>query len=423
MRRVLLVLYAFSLLVAACGDGSADTTAPVDTTGTTSVPTTTATSTTTATTTTLPLAPVTEHPGLPDALSRSLLHLDEIDQGWVAVLYSATSDETLAETPDGPVVLYLVSPEGDRYEIAAFPPESPQPYALGGLANDGSRVVGAIWTATGFDPGTTVVSVDTASGVVSDIVTFGSGVRLGTTLPTGRDTVVAHSTFEPTDEYLQVYRTDGSVFSEIATKGNDWPTYSWLYGLDGTQLIVGDGTSLRVMSNDGTLVRSLDTPAAMCDPVRWWDEDTILASCVPDAWFADGGYYHVLWLIPFDGSAPTRLTADPDPELDVVEFGFADAWRVGGRTLLQWWGDCGARGIHVLQPDGTGEWLDLAVDGGPWVHAQAGDDLVVHATYDCGDMFGPVHLIGPDGTLVRTLVPQIEGYRGPIAVAGMIPTP
>jgi len=422
MRRVHPVICALTLLVAACGDGGTTATTAVATTTTTSAPTTTAT-TSTITTTTLPLAPVTEHPGLPSALSRSLIPFGEVAQGWVAVLYSATSDDPWGDGTTGPVVLYLVSPSGDRYEVVSFPQEAPQPYALGGLANDGGRVVAVVGTMLGPDPATSVVSIDVATGAITEIVQVPSGARLGTTLPSGRDTVVDYSTFEPTDEYLQVYRTDGSLFAEIDTKGNDWPTYSWLYGLDGTQLIVSDGTSLRVMGNDGTFIRLLDAPAEMCDPVRWWDDHTILASCVPDAWFADGGYYHVLWLVPFDGSAPTRLTAEPDPDLDVVEFGFADAWRVGERTLLQWWGDCGARGIQVLQPDGTGEWLDLAVDGGPWIYAQAGDDLVIHATFDCGDMFGPVHLIRSDGTLVRTLVPHVEGYRGAIAVVGMIPIP
>lgn len=420
MRRIAVALCVAALLIAACGDDGTSIT--TTTTSTITTPTTTpTTTTTTTTTTTVPLAPVTEHPGLPSALSRSLLPFPDIDQGWVAVLYSATTDDPV-NVPDGPVVLYVVSPAGDRYELAAFPPESPQPYALGGLANDGTRVLAAV-AASDRDPGTTLLSIDVVTGAVTEIVTLPYTQRLGTTLPTGRDTVVVNSTSGGADERLAVYRPDGSLFAEIATKGSDWPVYSWLYGLDGTHLIVGDGTSLRVVGNDGTFIRLLDAPAAMCDPVRWWDEHTILASCVPDAWFADGGYYHVLWLVPLDGSPPVRLTADPDPVLNVVEFGFADAWRVDGHTLLQWWGDCGARGIHVLQPDLTGEWLDLEVGGAPWIHAQAGNDLVVHSIFDCGDMFGPVHLIRSDGTLVRTLVPQIAGYQGPIAVAGMIPTP
>ena len=153
---------------------------------------------------------------------------------------------------------------------------------------------------------------------------------LGTTLPTGRDVVVSRTTFEPISEHLEVYLTNGALLAEIGVKSSDYPQYSWLYGLDGTFLVVGDGTSLEVIGNDGTPLRPLDAPAAMCDPVRWWDDTTILATCVPDAIAATSGYYHVLWLIPVDGSAPTRLTVDPDPDVNVVEFGHANAWRVEG---------------------------------------------------------------------------------------------
>ena len=417
MRRIFFVACALAVIGAACGDDttSSSTVATTTMATTTTAPTTT-TSSPTTTTSTVPLAPVTTDPRLPSALSRSLIPIDEIDQGWVAVVYSASQIEPFEE---GPQVIYLVSPAGDRYEIAAFPVGGPIPM-LGALANDGTHVVAAMWTLAQIG----VVSIDIATGVTHTIAEFeDTNPRLGTTLPTGRDVVVDRSTFEPTDEYLTVYRTDGSVFAEIATKGSDWPTYSWLYGLDGTFLVVGDGESLRVVGNDGTFIRTLDAPAALCDAVRWWDQTTILASCVPDPVAETMGYYHVLWLVPIDGSAPTRLTVDPDPEVNVVEFGHADAWRAGDETLLQWWGDCGARGIEVLQPDGTAEWLELEVTDGPWIYAQAADDLVIQTSAGCGDTFGALHLIRTDGTLVRTLVPQVAGYQGVTTVAAMIPTP
>jgi hypothetical protein len=48
---------------------------------------------------------------------------------------------------------------------------------------------------------------------------------------------------------------------------------------------------------------------------------------------------------------------------------------------------------------------------------------VIHSIGGCGDFSGPVSLIRTDGSLVRTLVPQIAGYRGVISIAGMIPVP
>lgn len=421
MRRFFLLACGLGLLLAACGDGAATTTAPPTTTVTTTTvapPTTAATTTavtTTAPTTTQPLIPVTTHPGLPTALSRSLIPVEAIDQGWVVVLYSAERNDFSAP---GPSVLYLVSPQGDRYELAAYQ-DGTRAAMPASLSNDGTHVYAITWLDTGVE----VVSIDVATGLSESVAAFESAPGVRATLPTGRDVVVSSTTFDPASERLEVYRTSGVLLAEIAVKDSEWPSYTWLYGLDGTFLVVGDGETLEVVRNDGTAIRSLDTPAAQCEPVRWWDEATILAACVPDEVAENMGYYHVLWLVHLDGSAPFRLTVDPPADLNVVDFGNADAWRVGDRTLLQWYGDCGARAIQVLQPDGTGEWLEVGVPGGPWIDAQSGDDLVISTMEGCDGGNGEVHLIRPDGTLVRTLVPVIPGYRGVTAVAAMIPTP
>jgi hypothetical protein len=440
MRRALLLISSLALVLASCGDDDSAlftaTTAPGDVTTTTGAapttlsetsttlaatpttatvaPTTTATPTTTTTTTTVP---VTIHPGLPTALSRSVIPMEQIDQGWVAAAYSA---DTINPYTDGPTVVYLVSPAGDRYELASFPAGGPQADYVGNISNDGTHVAVAIYVPGGPSR---VVSIDIATGAQRDILAVESGLSIGTTLPTGRDVVVLHTTFNPTLDNLEVYRVNGSLFADIISRPNQAPGLTWLYGLDGTYLLVGEPNGLNIYSNDGTFVRTLDIPPGYCEPVRWWDATTILAGCVPQDVVDASGFYHVLWLIPLDGSPGEPLTAAPPVDWDLVEFGHADAWRANGQILLQWWGDCAARGIQVRQPGGTGDWLTVEPTGGHWIHAQAGNDLVIHSIDGCGDFSGPVSLIRTDGSLVRTLVPQIAGYRGVISVAGMIPIP
>ena len=71
-------------------------------------------------------------------------------------------------------------------------------------------------------------------------------------------------------------------------------------------------------------------------------------------------------------------------------------------------------------------WLnfDSAIAGGsPWIYAQNGNSLIVHTIFGCGDHYGPVSLISSNGTLIRTLVPNISGYFGVTSVAAMTPTP
>lgn len=438
MRRALTLLFVLALIAAACSDddtgivtsttagaGAAATTSPTTTAAsTTTAPastTTESTSTTRAPTTTatsqLP-EPVTTHPGFPPALSRSLIPLDEIDQGWVAVVYSA---DTIA-VEDGPTALYLVSPAGDRYEVATWEADGDEAFAVGNISNDGTHIVVLVQPAGTF--GTHIVSIDIATNVQRTVVDLGTSQgSIGTTLPTGRDVVVSYTSFDPTTDHLEVYRTNGTLFAEIDSKPKSNPHFQWLYGLDGLFLVVGDGAGLKVYDNDGGYDRSLDAPYGFCIPVRWWDLASLLARCVPDDVYAANGSYHELWTVPLDGSAPIRITAPPPPNWDFVEFGHADAWHVAGQTVLQWWGDCAARGLQVLQPDGTGAWITVESSGADWIHARAGNELVIHSIEGCGDFHGPVSLIRPDGSLVRTLVPQVAGYQGAISVGGMIPTP
>ena len=432
MRRVLVSLCALTLVVAACGDddttiftttttqisaATTATTVAASTTAAAAVPTTTSPAATTVPppTTTTTTVPVTVHPGFPTALSRSAIPMDDIDQNWVAVIYSA---DQVSPYSDGPSALYLVSPNGDLYEVAAFEAGDGEAYDVGGISNDGTHIV--VQTSVGFTSG--VVSINIATGARSDVGSFESGTHIGTTLPTGRDVVVLHTTFSPTVENLDVFRTNGAVFAEIIDAPSTFPGIEWLYGLDGTYLIVGEASGLNVYNNDGTLDGSLNTPPGYCAPVKWWDATTILARCVPQTVLDASGFYNVLWLIPTDGSAGQPLTAPPPPGWDVVEFGHADAWRVGGQIVLQWWGDCGARRLETRQSDGTGVAIAVA-GGGPWIHAQVGSNLIISSIEGCGDPYGPVSLIGPDGSLVRTLVPQLAGYAGVISVGGMIATP
>jgi TolB protein len=356
---------------------------------------------------------------LPAALPRTQIPTASIGPGWTAALYSANRVQPSWE--EGPTVLYLVSPTGDRYEVAAWQAGGPEPWAVWNLSNSGAQILVTVWYPSDFHE--EIVAIDVASGAQSTVLVVPEIVwaTAGTTLPTGRDVVVMRS--GNTTESLDVFRTDGSLWAAIAEDASARPDYSWLYGLDGMFLVVGDGSGLSVYANDGTYLRDLDTPFSVCEPARWWDASTVLARCIQDTVWAANGYYHELWLVPLDGSVPTPLTAATPANWDFVEFGHYDAWQVGGQVMLQWWGDCAARGIQVLQPDGTGAGIGNGPDGAEWIVARAGNDLVVHSVLGCGDYYGPLSLIRTDGSVVRTLVPRIADFEGVIDARGMTPVP
>ena len=321
-------------------------------------------------------------------------------------------------------MVYLVSPEADLYEIRAFTDSDPLVGAVEAFSNDGRRVYLQMVQRGTFER--SVVSLSLETGLYRTVLDLGTSAyaSLGSTMPTGRDVVVNRQDLPSNTDFLETYRTNGDLFGVVTSKVSFGPGFTWLYGLDGTTLVVGDaGPGLDVFQNDGTYLRPLDVPPGRCAPVRWWDSTTVLAACVPE-WVVDiGGNYQVLWLVPFDGTEPTRITAMPPSNVDVVEFGHADAWRAGGQILLQWHGDCAARGIQRLATDMSVSGVAVEPTGMPWIHAQDGDDLVIHSIEGCGDFYGPVSLIRPDGSLVWTLVPQIAGFFGVTSVAAMIPTP
>jgi hypothetical protein len=448
MRRIVVLLTLLALVVGSCGDDgegatttTTSTTAPVTTTETSTTTTAVTTTTTLGTTTTVEetttseetttttLAPVTVLPGVPSAESRSNIPWSQVDEGWVVARYDATHTDA---SRDGPWIVYLVDPAGTLYEIRAFDTSDAIVGELQGFSNNGRQIV--LEMVRRSDLERRAASLSLTSGLWRTVLALPDAhADLGTTLPTGRDVVISRQDFGSGTDSLETFRVDGTPFATIATRPSMGRSYTWLYALDGMSIFVGDpdGDEIHRYSNTGPFVETLNTGQLAlvypgnCDPIRWWDTNTILAGCVPPAVEAGGGSYQVLWLVELDGSSPTRLTEIPVAP-DVVEFGHADAWRAGGSTLLQWFGDCGARGIQVLGPGFSASWLaiDPAMPSGDhWIHAQDGDDLVVHTTFGCGDQYGPVSLIRPDGTLIRTLVPYIPGYYGVTSVAAMIPTP
>lgn len=445
MRRLPLLLMTLILVISACGDDDAidtTTTSPgtvppsasssqpaTSTSGSTTTIATTSTTTTT-TSTTLPstttaatLAPVTTHPGLPAAISRSLIPWNQVDEGWVVVRYEAT---TTSYAELGPYVIYLVSPDGDLYEIRAFTESDPIVGEVEAFSNDGRQVVLQLIDRVSHDR--SVVSLSLERGLYRTVLELGEAyATLDTTLPTGRDVVVLREDIPTSTDYLEIYRTNGDLFSTIATKPAGGFHFTWLYSLDGTEIVVNDGNGpdLDVYSNSGAHQRTLANPAGsgLCKPVRWWDSETILAGCVDSSVLTANGHYHELWLIPYNGDPAVAFTAGTPGGWMVSDFGYANAWGQDP-PILQWHGDCAAGALESLsQMDLSTTPVSVAVSGTHFVQARAGDDLVVHSIVGCGDHYGPVSLIRPDGSLVRTLVPSITGYIGVTSVAAMTPTP
>ena len=347
MRFVVAVCAGLALL-AACGGSQTSTETTTSPTPTGELPSTTSTlppSTTAetitaplpgpepppSTPTPTPLAPVTTGENIPEALSRDLIPWAEVGPGWYLVAYFPWLEQP-ADTPrEGPrpspqTIVYLVDGRdaGGLYELAALDGWA----SIADWRRDGSAAL--IWMETPIPlsaPEITLLLVDTATGdqqvLAGEHLTgeFGSPNRaLGFTTPSGIHLV--SRTDDGIAETLASYDFAGNVLHELYSQPipDHFPgRLSWLYGIEGLDVVVGHSKGMSLIDNRGGPIRELWVPGDdYCQPVRWWSEDEFLARCTsstsrlgnrPD--FPLDTYYEP-WLIRTDGnpawSAPVRVT-------------------------------------------------------------------------------------------------------------------
>jgi hypothetical protein len=347
---------------------------------------------------------------LPDALAGSLVPWEEVGEGWALALYTASWGH--------PFVLYLLSPQGAIYEAFTWTNLAERPFDLFDWRPDGKAVLVAVGIDGASHPETRLLDLEAGTSRTMASGYVGIEGMASFTRPTGRDVVVR--TGDGTTEVVEVRHTDGTLFSTLLTRlrPDDWVREAtWLYGLDGTTVVLGDGAGLALVSNAGERIRDLDAPAAdPCRPLRWWDESTILARCIPAEVIAylPGAYYGRLWLVPVDGSAATPLTALPDEPVFVGDFGFSGAWERDGEVYANWFGDCGAAGIRLVHPDGATEGFDLdpAANSADQIAGVVGRDLLVRRWLTCDGSPGSLHRLSPSGVEATLLEPATDEAWG-----------
>ncbi|NHZ70063.1 MAG: hypothetical protein GWP18_00300, partial [Proteobacteria bacterium] len=282
MHRSLVLFVIWGLLLAACTATTEPSTEPAETSttasaapsvtttvseepSTTTLATTTTAPTTTApmTTTTVAVRSVTEHANLPSAQGGHLVDWNLVGPRWTLVLYEARDVVTMTAAP---TVLYLVDPDGTRYEVASWP--SGGPYEILDWAGSGD-------TAMLNRSGTEAVIVDLHTGVETGTVPLPFdyyGPPAAFTSPTGKNVVVL--TDDGAIQRVERHTRSGTVLAvlgEQTTPSDVRRSLEWLYGYDGAFALVKHSGRIELVENDGTFVRGLWTPMGRtCAPVRWW---------------------------------------------------------------------------------------------------------------------------------------------------------
>ena len=336
----------------------------------------------------------------------------------IATTVSVASGTSLARV-DGVAGtdLVLVGPSGGTQVVRSWPMAGDEDLAaILDWAPDGRRVL--VQTFRRSDERASLALVDLVTGSETSLPVSGEVSFLAATFtrPTGANLVVAQG--DQDRRVLDRRDAAGNLLAPIAqVAGLSYlaPSRWWLYLPDGTGVLVAGEHGIDLHRNDGTLLRALPvTDAGPCWPVRWWASGTALVACVEP--HGEATTWQRLWTVPLDGDAPAALTPAGTDDLQVVDFGYADARQVAGRTFVQWTGDCGAASVEERTAGGLQPvQVDLA-DGlyvnSVYLQGAAGDRLVLLVTAGCGGEGGRLVTTDLGGGDVRPLLEAPDDMHG-----------
>ncbi|HEX5288799.1 MAG TPA: hypothetical protein VFX25_08000 [Streptosporangiaceae bacterium] len=289
---------------------------------------------------------------------------NHVGPGWVLAQYTTAAPEG---GKTAPVTLYLISPGGARYQLARWPDLRSAP-ELVAWSPDGKRALFQVFS--GQDR---VEQLTLSTGRKSTFVMQGNATPIGYTTPRGLNIVGTRTS--GTRTILARYSLSGRLLQPLGYSAGA------LYTPSGTEFAAGASHGIRLVSNRGSLIRQLTvsgTSVGTCDPVRWWNSGTILASCEPS-----GTGPRRLWLVPVSGARPKALTRPHDPRT-TGDFGDLDAWRLPSGLYLQAAGACGV--LHIYRQARNGS-IKLVIPphttADNRVLTARGSRLLVQAPTDC----------------------------------------
>ena len=340
----------------------------------------------------------------------------EVGPGWLLADWGPNAGAGPGQTISGNVpanqettTLFLVDPQGGRYQVATLPPP---PSTLVDWSGDGRRAL--------FADSNKVIEVDLTTGTTDaqfSIPEPANGLVIvdSYTRPSGL-AVLATTEAGPT-ETLQRYSLTGSLQqtypSTFTTVGNY--TGGVVESPDGTQIVMGAARGLAVVGNSGSVGAQLTVAGATgCTPERWWASGVVLASCST----ATGTPR--LWEVPISGTAPTALTATPV----APDYGDMNAWQVGSSVYVEAEGGCGSVYVARLQPNGTTAPVtipDVEQGDSQFILGTANGQLALRATVSCGGGVSALWFNPSANTSTVVLGPGVNG--GGVMSAMTYPNP
>jgi hypothetical protein len=318
-----------------------------------------------------------------------------VGAGWILAQY--TTGRAGPGEPGGPEMLYLISPDGTRYELASWPNGRTAP-ALWAWSPDGKRALfQAVSGKNVFE------QLTLATGQLSRFVLPSAAWPIGYTTPDGLNIVAYRPSGTSYIYSLARYSLSGRLTRSLGSSDAQA-----LYAPSGTEFVTGTSTGLKLVSNGGTLLRQLPVPgtsANSCAPDRWWDGTTVLAVCEPGP---------RLWLVPVSGGRPTALT--PPRSSRSQDHGDIDAWQLPSGLYLQTHGPCGVLQVFKQARDGSVTLVTVPhTEGDNHVLTALGSRLLIQAPTSCT---GSVSLLWFDpGTGAEQWVVRTPSTESGVSIA------
>jgi hypothetical protein len=321
--------------------------------------------------------------------------------GWTLAEYSAATSFDSAHGKAGATALYLVGPSGAKTVMYHWAAAKDPSWRLIDWSGDKARALFAGQTPN----------------AVGQLV-LATGKFTSFTLPTGTQAIsysrpdgtaiLATQQASGGDKLLR-YDLNGKLEKTLASGPKNAASVA-VYSPDGTALAVNGAKGVDEVTNSTGATRSLPSPSgATCQPVRWWNASTILASClVPNSPAPR------LWLMPASGARPTALTQQrtgKGPDL-----GDIDAWQLPSGLYLQALSGCGVIYIAKQASDGSATTVNVPQTTGNdnQIVTANGDKLLVRAQTSC-EASTSLLWFTPTTNAVQMLIHAPSGIQGVIA--------
>jgi hypothetical protein len=302
--------------------------------------------------------------GAGQAGPRSAVPWRRVGPGWVLAEVWHGRYAEAGKPKAAPVSLDLVDPAGGRYQLYRAA-ATRNPPLLVDWSGDKTRALLQTAAFGGLE------EITLASGRVRHLKLAAQASVIGYSRPGGLNLLGWRQT--GSRFRLARYSLTGSLAKVLVTGSG---ASSGVYSDNGTTLAVGAGRGLQLVSNAGGVIRTLPASGTACIPSRWWNSDTILASC------AGASARPRLWLVPASGGKSRVLT--PQRGSRSPDFGDIGAWRLPSGLYLQAIGPCGTLQIFRQKADGSITLVTIPhTSGNNRLLTAYGSQLLVEAPTEC----------------------------------------